>query len=299
MATPPVLSSSGPTPLPDQLKGSFDPALYNFLFKLHPSLMGKKIDVQSGTNIIYGQYGGSMLVKQEPDDDQLWKLLVTLLSELKGDPFFQPDSRSDLIPMQKAVDTDALTATGYIWYDSGDSAMAQKRVYIHANGCEGAVAVMNCLAGEIDGDFRGAKLWGPYWWNKKVDTVVAYCTSEAGQNKVLRAVKPLKPAAFLPGLPAFVKMISPGVGIADNPPQVKVFEDDEPVQSFGKFMSKLICLAYLSSEGRGVRDFLRQVLVAFRVAGIDPLKPHEHSRCAEVERMKPNLAQMLATELKK
>src|SRR5205814_6062721 len=97
----------------------------------------------------------------------------------------------------------------------------------------------------------------------------------------------------------FVKTISLGVGIADNPPQVKLFEEDEEIQSFGKFMSKLICLAYIHSAGRGVRDFLRQVLVAFRVAQINPLKPHEHSRCAEVERMKPNLYQKLDSELKK
>jgi len=116
---------------------------------------------------------------------------------------------------------------------------------------------------------------------------------------VLDAVRTLKPKAFQAGLPAYVKLIQPGVGIADNPPQVKLFEEDEEVQSFGKFMSKLICLAYIHSVGRGVRDFLRQVLVAFRVAQIGPPRPHEHPRRAEVERMKANLYQALDTELKK
>jgi hypothetical protein len=299
MATPPIASSSGPTPLLDELKGSFNPGLYNFLFKVYPSLIGKKIDVKSGTDVIYGQYGGSPIIKHELDDEQLHKLQLELLTKLQNGAFFQPDSRSPLIPLDEAIRDDAISTTGYFWYDSGDTNQAQKRVYIHANGLEGAVAVMNCLAGQVGGDFRGVKLWGPYWWNKKMDTVVAYCTSEAGQNKVLLAMKPLKAAAFLAGLPAFVRIISQGVGIADNPPQVKLFEEDEEIQSFGKFMSKLICLAYIHSEGRGVRDFLRQVLVAFRVAGINPLKPHEHSRRAEVERMKPNLYQMLDSELKK
>jgi hypothetical protein len=34
------------------------------------------------------------------------------------------------------------------------------------------------------------------------------------------------------------------------------------------------------------------------VAEIDPLKPHEHSRRAEVESMKPNLSQLLEAALK-
>ncbi len=296
MASPPIASSAGSAHALDQLKGRFDPSLYNFLLATHQNLLGKKIDAKSGTKLIYSQYGGSMLVKQEPDDDQLQKLLLRLLTALEGKPFYQADSRSSLIPLVEAIED--VTADGYFWYDSGETSKAQKRVYIHANGLEGAVAVMNCLARAIGGDFRGAKLWGPYFWDEKLDTIVAYCTSEAGQNKVLHAVKSVNAAAFLPGLPAFVKTISNGVGIADNPPQVRVFEEDEEIQSFGKFMSKLICVAYLHSGGRGVADFLARVLVAFRVAEIDPLKPHEHSRRAEVESMKPNLSQLLDAALK-
>jgi hypothetical protein len=106
------VSSSGPTPLLDELKGSFDPALYNFLFKLYPSLIGKKIDVKSGTDIIYGQYGGSLIIKQELDDDQLHKLLIQLLTKLQKEPLFQANSRSPLIPLESSEAARALAVCG-------------------------------------------------------------------------------------------------------------------------------------------------------------------------------------------
>jgi hypothetical protein len=299
MATLPVASSSGQSPLLDELKSKFDPALYNFLFTLFPRLMGKMIDVESGTDIIYGQYAESIIIKQELDDDQVHKLMMQLITNLREVPFFQANSRSPLISMGKAMDDGEDLTRGFYWYDTGDAGKAQKRVYVHANGLEGAIAVMDCLAGEVRGDVRGVKLWGPYWWNQKMDTIVVYCTSEEGQSRILQAVAGLRPAAFQAGLPAFVKLIALGVGIADNPPQVKLFEEDEEVQSFGKFMSKLICLAYIHRVGPEVSGFLRQVLVAFRVAQINPLRPHEHSRRAEVESMKANLYRMLDAELKK
>jgi hypothetical protein len=52
-------------------------------------------------------------------------------------------------------------------------------------------------------------------------------------------------------------------------------------------------LAYRYSDGKKFEEFLELVSIAFKVAEMNPLKPHKHSRRATVESMTPGLSQKL------
>lgn len=96
-----------------------------------------------------------------------------------------------------------------------------------------------------------------------------------------------------------MKVVVPGVGIADEPPQVEVLiAEASHRQSFGKFLSKLILAAWSKNKAKTDVGFLRLALIALRTAKMDPLKPHKHSLRAEVEAMAPGLNQALEDALK-
>jgi HopA1 effector protein family len=284
---------------PRLLRPEFDDALFQFLQEAHRTLGGAPFSFEDGIESIYKMYSRAIVHHHDLDNSEAYEILLQFMNLLedRGDkgPLWQEDPESEF---QLIRDADKYLGEGYFWYCYERQQNAQRRVYVHISGAEGAAGVLNCLAAHLDGDFKSIKCFGPDWWHKRLDTIVAYCENKEGQNKVLGALEGLNPGWFAEGLPQFVKPRSKGVGTADHPPQVAVFEGDKSVQSFGKFMSKLICVAYRHTVGRGFEKFLEAVLVAFRVAHIDPKKPYKHSRRAEVEEMNPTLNQSLQQALR-
>jgi HopA1 effector protein family len=139
-------------------------------------------------------------------------------------------------------------------------------------------------------------MFGPVQGKDRNDSIVAYCSTAAAQTEVANAVVALGPLYFYNDVPNFVRKVGRGVGIADEPPQVAVFQGDEKRQSFGKFLSKLICEAWKTYNQKGKTsepEFLNLVEVALRSAKISPDAPHEHPDCKVLERMGPGFATSL------
>ena len=190
------------------------------------------------------------------------------------------------------------------WFQREGATSALKRVYVHladpisTNGVIVLKALVPLLR-TLDG-FQKVKMFGPIQGRNRNDSIVAYCTSTEAQTGVARAVCSLDPRCLQEDLPNFVHRAGRGVGIADEPAQVPVFEGDEKKQSFGKFLSKLICEAWKSYKQKGKRsleDFLHLVEVALRAARINPDAPHEHPDSKTLERMEPNFAASLGLAL--
>jgi HopA1 effector protein family len=152
----------------------------------------------------------------------------------------------------------------------------------------------------LDG-FQKVKMFGPIQGRNRNDNIVAYCTTPAAQNAVATAVVNLGPNCVLPDIPNFVHRVGPGVGIADEPPQVAVIrEEKKKSQSFGKFLSKLIYAAwetYKQKQKTSEREFLELVEVALQTARINPDAPHEHPERAALENMGPEFANTLKSAL--
>jgi hypothetical protein len=189
---------------------------------------------------------------------------------------------------------------GVYWYRREGATSALKRVYVHLADpiSTTGVAVLKTLVpllNTLDG-FQRVKMFGPVAGQNRNDSIVAYCSTATAQTGVAEAVLALGPHWVQQDLPNFVRRFGPGVGIADEPPQVPVFEGDEGRQSFGKFLSKLICEAwkhYKQKRKTSKQDFLHLVEVALRTAKINPDAPHEHPDSKTLERMEPSFATSL------
>ncbi|HXB70744.1 MAG TPA: T3SS effector HopA1 family protein [Candidatus Acidoferrales bacterium] len=186
------------------------------------------------------------------------------------------------------------------WFQREGAASALKRVYVHLAHpiSTTGIAVLKALVPKLktlDG-FQKVKMFGPVSGRNRNDSIVAYCTTAAAQTEVANAVVALGNHCVQNDVPNFVRRVGPGVGIADEPPQVPVFNGDETKQSFGKFLSKLICAAwktYKQKRKTSEQEFLNLVQVALQAAKINPDAPHEHPDCKALELMGPGFAASL------
>jgi hypothetical protein len=186
------------------------------------------------------------------------------------------------------------------WFQREGATSALKRVYVHLAhpiSTTGVVVLKTLvpLLNKLDG-FQKVKMFGPVQGRNRNDSIVAYCSTAQAQTGVAQAVVALGRGCVQEDLPNFVHRLGPGVGIADEPPQVQVFEKDEKRQSFGKFLSKLILEAWKSYNQKAKtseQDFLHLVEVALKTAKINPDAPHEHPDSKTLERMGPNFATSL------
>ncbi len=176
------------------------------------------------------------------------------------------------------------------WFQRESPTSALKRVYIHlahpisTNG----IVVLQALVPKLkslDG-FQKVKMFGPAAGRNRNDSIVAYCSTEAAQTGVVNAVVALGNGVVQKDIPNFVRPVAPGIGIADEPPQIPVFKGEGKRQSFGMFFSKLICAAWISYKEKGKtseQEFLNLVQVALLTAKINPNAPHEHLDCKTLE----------------
>jgi hypothetical protein len=323
VTTPPLAA-----PAIAQLRQRFDPTFALFLTQLHQR--GKQ-----SVEEIYGDYNRSLVVRTLDQDDQFWvEQLGTLLRglrEINRPVYLQKDEHGPQ-PLDVAANcscyldgAEVETAEafedllfGVYWFEkAGGGASGKHRVYLHLADpiATHGVAVLRALVPLLDviPGFQKIKMFGPIGGHNRNDSIVAYFTDADAQRTLAAAAGRLPAGHLQADLPQWVKAASPGVGLADEPPQTEVFRnvdtgtlpylddlraDDTGRQSFGKFLSKLIWMAQLYNTDGTEEGFLERVLVAFRVARMDPRNPHRHSRSAIVEAMQPGLAQSLHQALK-
>jgi hypothetical protein len=297
------------------LQSKFHPALLDLLKTLR--LAGGKPDVVG----IYRVYNHSVMQTLEVDDFFGESQLITFLSglaEMRPDCIYlenrqHPPEVFNLDVHYAHYVKNSLPADGLeemadlltcvYWFQKEGAVPAEKRVYIHLAPplAESGIAVLKVLVPKLRTvpGFQKVKMFGPLEGLGRNDSIVVYCSDRESQKEIANSARALKPHLFQADLPRLVKPVCPGVGVADEPPGVPVFQGDDDKQSFGKFLSKLIWLAWNHNELGTDEEFLRLMLIALRVARIDPMKPHKHSRRAEVEAMQPGLAQVLEAELSK
>ena len=296
------------------LRPQFNPELFDFLMKVH--LAGGNPDVGD----IYGDYNCSLLQPSEPDDNFWDGQLVILLKGLSeiGDDCLYVQTTATGLPgrfnlkanyaryAQHTEVEDGVLALDELlffvyWFAKENAPDSEKRVYIHlANPCAApGIAVLKALVPKLKTvpGFDKVKMFGPSQGEDRNDNIVVYCSTAAAQKEIASIAKALPPNLLQADIPRWVKQVAPGIGVADEPPGVELFHGDSSKQSFGKFLSKLIYLAWTHNKSKTDFEFLSLVRIAMETAGMDPLKPHKHSRKAEVEAMQPGLAERLERAL--
>jgi hypothetical protein len=298
------------------------PDLRVFLQRLYNTSVttGQIPDVRT----IYGNYNTSLFVSGEIADSQQLeeaKRILKGLFEIKATCYLQKSANEApkefdveyhhfiyveqvYYPAEYLEEPLALLDCTY-WFQREGAIKALKRVYVHLADpiSTHGIVVLKALVPKLnvlDG-FQKVKMFGPIQGRNRNDSIVAYCTTPAAQNAVANAVVNLGPNCVLPDIPNFVHKVGPGVGIADEPPQVAVIrEEKKKSQSFGKFLSKLIYSAwetYKQKNKTSEREFLELVEVALQTARINPDAPHEHPERTALENMGPEFANTLKSAL--
>ena len=178
------------------------------------------------------------------------------------------------------------------WFEREGATKALKRVYVHLAHpiSTTGIVVLEVLVPKLEtlDGFQKVKMFGPVSGRNRNDSIVAYCSTAAAQTGVVDAVVALGNRCVQNDVPNFVRRVAPGVGVADEPPQIPVFEGEGKRQSFGMFFSKLICAAWKTYKEKGKtseQEFLDLVQVALQTAKINPDTPHEHLDFKTLEAM--------------
>jgi hypothetical protein len=288
-----------------------------------------KASVQTGHEpkiaTIYGNYNTSLFVSAEIADNQQLgeaKRMLEGLMEINATCGLQKEADEPPVKLNVAEHYEFYVKHGFpfsaegieepidllvctYWFEREGAITALKRVYVHladpisTNG----IAVLKTLVPKLKhlAGFQKVKMFGPIEGRNRNDSIVAYCTTAAAQNAVAQAVVDLGGQYVQEDLPKFVHKVGPGVGIADEPPQVTVIKGEEnKKQSFGKFISKLICAAweiYKEKRKTTEQEFLDLVQVALQTAKINPDAPHEHPERTALENIGPAFATSLKSAL--
>jgi len=167
-----------------------------------------------------------------------------------------------------------------------------KRIYIHGSSLANSMRILRACCGLLDHPscqgLMELKIAGP-GCGARLDTIVVYLTDDQAVKSFLFLMKHLNlnPGWFAHGVPKGVEEVLPGVGLADEPPdigliQVIDFEDvseedrlqNQEGQSFGSFLAKLMVIAMKDCHSEVA--FLTNLLNLFRLCNIDPANPHIH-----------------------
>lgn len=175
----------------------------------------------------------------------------------------------------------------FLWitfYWIGDPLSATKRVYIHALHAHAALTLLAACADWLDEipGFLAIKVTGPGDMNR-ADTLVAYLYDDGAQAQLVERLRALvQRQAGLVGdpLPPVVRRVDRGLGVADEPPEFRVFEADDAAHSFGEAYAAIVWQALSNTPAVVLpmadgRHFLDNVLYTLRSLGVDPQRPHE------------------------
>jgi len=168
---------------------------------------------------------------------------------------------------------------------------AQRRVYVHAANPAASLEIMAVIVGQFGSlGLREVKTCGP--GSLRLDSIVAYLNDNASRDalvSLLLNTAKAKPALFNEALPALVKREGTGIGSADEPPRMKLFEDEKKAKhSFGSFYSALIWVALKNTPELGKpnadgRHMLDNVLYSLRLLRVDPRNPQSFPEAGALE----------------
>lgn len=181
------------------------------------------------------------------------------------------------------------------------------RIYLHAADPVGVngLALMKRLIPLLDEvpGFQQVKVAGP-GASDRSDTIVAYLDDRTAAQTVINKLfeESLTVGFLAPGLPPGILSVKSGVGLADEPPGVSLLTSEEKEElvsgvevtvfdssgnSFGTYLSTLLWWALdatpTDAHGGDFIAFLEQVLIAFRVAQMDPMHPESHANRGPIE----------------
>lgn len=168
--------------------------------------------------------------------------------------------------------------------------MVTKRVYVHVAApyrdhwpevMKKLVPLLPSVPGFVE-----VKVGGPYMANRR-DQIIAYAASDHAQSEIVKALGELDRTHFTKGVPMCVREVFDGVGIADEPPGVRLMEGEGRGQSFGTYLSQAIWWAVertrqIETHRKG---FLEHVRLALQIVGIDPQQPHLHPERWRIEEL--------------
>jgi hypothetical protein len=267
----------------------FGPELGAFLGKVWKARA--KIDLanfEEGMWDIYGMYSGS--TSQAPFKLAVLKKFVAGLKKLAGKYAISPQSGVNGGVNLSAFDDVAITVyAGDLWGDffhvlasPAPAKDIRARVYVHASSPDASLEIMKVIVGQFgvkDSGLWEVKTCGP--GAVRLDTIVAYLYDEASASKLvalLNETAAKKKAWFIDKLPPLVKNEGPGIGSADEPPELEIYKGQGDRHSFGSFFSTLCWIALkttpnvLEKEADG-RHLLDNMLYSLRLLEVDPAKP--------------------------
>lgn len=166
---------------------------------------------------------------------------------------------------------------------------ADKRVYVHVADPfdDHWVPLMERLVPMLASEpgFDSVKVAGPANTDRQ-DQIVAYTRGERAQRAIVTALQDLH-EHLQKGTPLCVREVFEGVGIADEPPGVRLVESDPqpPAQSFGTYLAKALWWAVERSREIEThkKGFLEHAKLALEIVGIDPREPHLHPERWRIE----------------
>lgn len=176
-----------------------------------------------------------------------------------------------------------------------------KRIYIHCSSVANSLRVLRNCCGLLDHPscqgLMEMKIAGP-GCGGRLDTIVVYLADDSAVKSFLFLMQhlPIPPDCFAAGVPMGIKEVKPGVGVADEPPNVGLIQpisfenvsaedrlENQEAQSFGSFLAKLIVIAMEGTQNE--TEFLSNLIELFKLAGIDPADPHIHAGRQRLEEL--------------
>jgi hypothetical protein len=197
----------------------------------------------------------------------------------------------DVGEVQLAMHGNELWTEFFHIFNDTRSTVTTTRVYCNVPKTGHALQVMDLITDEFqeDREIIEAKVAGP--GEIRDDRIVGYCASNRSAERlagVLAECAKTNPGCFVDKLPPLVKRVSPGIGIADEPPGVEIHAGQGARHSFGTFYSTLCWIALKSTpnvreKNADGRHFLDELTFSMRMLQINPLMPYRFPAKPQLE----------------
>lgn len=166
------------------------------------------------------------------------------------------------------------------------------RIYVNFPRWEDGAEIMKlfCEESRARPGFNSAKIAGP--GALRNDRIVAYFSQPGDREAVLQKLLEAaarQPFLFVDPVPALVRRVQRGIGIADQVPRLETVPGKRRTGSYGKFYVCIIWLALKnvpagSSGDDAARHMLDNLLHSMRLLRVDPARPQEIPARAELQK---------------
>lgn len=278
----------------DERLKDFGPELGNFLarvWKARATIDTSQFDV--GVDQIYEMYSGSSADRRFKMS-KLDKFLRQLRLVAGSHTVYCQSLQTSLNLSSKFIKVHRWTLWVEFFHVLSSPQPAQSirtRVYIHATNPLASLEILQRIVGQFG---LVAGLWevktcGP--GSRRLDTIVAYLYDTASRDALISVLLNLaktKADLFTDPLPPLVKREGVGIGSADEPPAIEVYEGGGDRHSFGSFFSTLAWVALkntpeLRTPKADGRHMLDNMLYSLRLLRVDPRNPQRFPQASALE----------------